>query len=283
MVQLLASALVAALACAGTAAAEDFKLDSPDAIRKSAGVLAKDLMAFYDTKAKDFVPGLIPDDDYYWFQTGAFMTTMINYWQLTGDKSYNDVLLEGMLHQRGEQNDFLVANQTASTGNEDQCTWAQAAMLAAEYGFPSPPEGNPSWAQIAENVFNDQTTRIDNQTCTPGGLRWQIFQFNNGYDLQDAMSNTCYFNLGARLARFTGNSTYADAAVRSWDWMVKSGLLNTKDWDMWSSLSVDNEDECDNIDKVRSSLSSSLLAHGVASLLEQVRDEQTAAILPPGF
>lgn len=37
---------------------------------------------------------------------------MIEYWFYTGDTSYNDVVMAGMLAQVGPQNDFMPPNQT---------------------------------------------------------------------------------------------------------------------------------------------------------------------------
>ena len=37
---------------------------------------------------------------------------MIEYWFYTGDTSYNDVVMAGMLAQVGPDNDFMPPNQT---------------------------------------------------------------------------------------------------------------------------------------------------------------------------
>ena len=71
-------------------------------------------------------------------------------------------------------------NQTKDEGNDDQVFWAFAAMTAAELKFPAPTQGYPSWAAMAQAVFNLQAERWDPTTCG-GGLRWQINPLNNGY------------------------------------------------------------------------------------------------------
>ncbi|KAG7665069.1 uncharacterized protein J8A68_001378 [[Candida] subhashii] len=59
-----------------------------------------------------------------------------------------------------------------------------------------------------------------------GGLRWQIFTWNSGYDYKNAISNGCLFNLAARLARYTGNGTkYVEVAERVWNWMDDVGFF----------------------------------------------------------
>src|SRR5579862_4316870 len=95
-------------------------------------------------------------------------------------------------------------------------------MTAAERGFPNPPGSSPQWLALAQGVFNSQALRWDTQTCG-GGLRWQIFPFNNGYDYKNSISNGCLFHLASRLARYTGNSTYMTYAQRSYDWMTSIG------------------------------------------------------------
>ena len=114
---------------------------------------------------------------------------------------------------------------TIGKGNDDQAFWAFAAMSAAELNFPDPGPGAPSWLSLAQAVFNLQTTRWDMSRCN-GGLRWQIFPFNNGYEYKNTISTGSFFQLAARLARYTGNQTYAEWAEKSWDWMQASPLIS---------------------------------------------------------
>lgn len=97
-------------------------------------------------------------------------------------------------------------------------------MRAAELQFPNP-STSPSWLDLAINVFNDQASRWDTSTCG-GGLRWQIFTFNQGYVYKNAISTGVFFQLAARLARYTGNQTYADWATNSYDWTSSVGLIS---------------------------------------------------------
>lgn len=54
-----------------------------------------------------------------------------------------------------------------------------AAMSAAEFNFPNPPSDQPQWLALAQAVFNSQAPRWNTDSCG-GGLKWQIFTFNNG-------------------------------------------------------------------------------------------------------
>ena len=64
--------------------------------------------------------------------------TMINYWYYTGDTTYNAVTKQALLHQAGDDGDFMPLNQTKTLGNDDQGFWGMAAMTAAETGFEDP-------------------------------------------------------------------------------------------------------------------------------------------------
>jgi mannan endo-1,6-alpha-mannosidase len=171
-----------------------------------------------------FVPGLLPAP-YYWWEAGAVWGAMIDYAYLTGDTQYNDLVTQAILFQTGTNNDFMPNNQTKDEGNDDQCFWGVAAMMAAERNFPNPPSTSPQWLALAQGVFNDMAGRWDTSTCG-GGLRWQIFTFNNGYTYKNTIANGCFFNLAARLGRFTGNTTYTDWATKTWNWMEAVGVAS---------------------------------------------------------
>jgi len=150
---------------------------------------------------------------------------MVNYWYYTGDTTYNDVTQQALLHQAGDDGDFMPLNQTKTEGNDDQGFWGMAAMTAAETSFQDPPSGKPGWLALAQGVFNTQAARYDTTTCN-GGFRWQIFTFNSGYNYKNSISNGCFFNLAARLALYTGNATYAAWAEKTFDWMWGIGLIS---------------------------------------------------------
>jgi mannan endo-1,6-alpha-mannosidase len=106
---------------------------------------------------------------------------MIEYWYHTNDTSYTPSVTAAILSQVGTDQDFLPINQTKTEGNDDQGFWGMAAMTAAEVNYPNPPSDQPQWLALAQAVSNDMAARWDISTCG-GGLRWQIFTFNTGYD-----------------------------------------------------------------------------------------------------
>lgn len=164
-----------------------------------------------------------------WWEAGAMFGSLVDYWYYTGDTTYNDITSQAMLWQVGPNADYMPPNQTKTLGNDDQSFWALAAMSAAEANFPNPPADQPQWLALAQAVFNSQAPRWDDTTCG-GGLKWQVFTFNNGYNYKNTISNGCFFNIAARLGRYTGNTTYLDWAMKSWNWISAVGLLeNTED------------------------------------------------------
>jgi mannan endo-1,6-alpha-mannosidase len=99
-------------------------------------------------------------------------------------------------------------------------------MSAAETKFDNPGPKQPQWLALAQAVFNNQANRWDNEHCN-GGLRWQFNSMNDGWMLKNTISNGCFFQLAARLARYTKNETYAHWANKSYDWMTQS-LISDK-------------------------------------------------------
>ncbi|KAH9889236.1 glycoside hydrolase family 76 protein [Xylariomycetidae sp. FL2044] len=220
------AAYTAALLSMATHLVHTYELDvqSTDSIKSTAKDMAADLLSFYKGNQPGQTPGLLPDP-YYWWEAGAMMGALIDYWYYTGDTTYNDLTMQGLLHQVGPYNDYMPPNQTLTEGNDDQGFWGMAVMSAAEYKFDNPPDGQPQWLALAQAVFNTQAARWETDHCN-GGLRWQIFQWNNGYDYKNSISQACFFNIAARLALYTGNATYADWAVKTWDWISAVKLLD---------------------------------------------------------
>ncbi|KAJ4145867.1 hypothetical protein LMH87_004699 [Akanthomyces muscarius] len=225
----LARVLTASLLVAGRLVhASGYTLDmtSEQSVKDTAKGLADDMLSFYSGNKPGGTPGLLPSP-YYWWEAGAMLGALIDYWYYTGDDEYNDLVSEGLLFQVGTNRDYMPNNQTLTEGNDDQGFWGLAVMSAAEYNFPNPPADKPQWLELAQAVFNTQAARWDTADCN-GGLRWQIYQWNKGYDYKNSISQACFFALGARLALYTGNQTYADWAERTWDWMWGTGFINNE-------------------------------------------------------
>jgi mannan endo-1,6-alpha-mannosidase len=84
-----------------------------DSIRQVSSQVAHGLMKYYTGNNTGDVPGNLPDP-YYWWEAGAMFGEMVEYWYYTGDTTYNAEVKQAMLHQVGENNDYMPANQTKS-------------------------------------------------------------------------------------------------------------------------------------------------------------------------
>lgn len=149
---------------------------------------------------------------------------LIDYWWMTGDETYINTTKQAIMHQAAPSRDFMPDNQTLSLGNDDQGFWAMTAMSAAENKFPDPEEDEPGYLALAQACFQQWTDRWDTEYCR-GGLRWQVFEMNTGFDYKNSISNGIMFQVAARLARYTGNDTYTEWAEKVWDWQEGRGLI----------------------------------------------------------
>lgn len=188
---------------------------------------------------------------------------------MTGDTEYNELLSEGMQWQLGEFDSFMPSNQTSVLGNDDQSFWGLAAMTAAEANLPKPKNGN--WIDFATNVFNQQAERFQieegsNGTCD-GGLRWQIFTFNNGYDYKNTISNANFFLLASRLAKYTGNATYSEWAEKSYSW-VKDARYISDEFAVFDGASA--IEDCKEINRIQWTYNHASYVEGVSIMYNMV-------------
>ncbi|GIZ42224.1 hypothetical protein CKM354_000550000 [Cercospora kikuchii] len=196
-------------------------LENEESIVSAGRTIVEHIFTIYKGNETGETPGLLPDP-YYWWHAGLMFDSLINYWAVSGDEDLPGVISQGLLFQVGPDNNYMPPNQSKSLGNDDMAFWASAALTAAELGLPQS-EDLP-WLQLAETTFNTIAVRWDTETCG-GGLKWQIFSFNNGYNYKNSVSTLAFAQLGARLARFTGNTTYSDWAERSLTWLQEVGLF----------------------------------------------------------
>lgn len=171
-----------------------------------------------------------------------------------------------MSHQASETEDYMPSNQSMTEGNDDQGFWGLSAMNAAETKFQDPPAPKPGWLALAQGVFNTQAGRWDNTTCA-GGLRWQIYTWNNGYNYKNSISNGCFFNLGARLALYTGDTRYYDWALRTWDWVEAIGLI-TPEYEVYDG--TQNTDNCTDKDQTQWTYNAGVFLLGSAVMYNYV-------------
>lgn len=135
---------------------------------------------------------------------------------------YNTLLADTLITEGTAANDFMTVH---ATGNDDQAWWALAALTAAETNLA--PTGPVPWATMAQNVFQQQTTRWDKDKCN-GGMKWKILEGDgtDGWHYKSTIANGLFFQMAARLALLTGSADIKAWAVKSYDWTVSVGLIS---------------------------------------------------------
>lgn len=233
-------------------------------------------MSYYHGNEPGETPGILPgppDDGkgpYYWWQGGALWGTMVDYWHYTGDTTYNDDTQKSLVWQAGAdsepRNCYEPRNFTASLGNDDQGFWAMSAMLAAENKFQNPPAEDPQWLALAQAVFNRQAARWDTEQCN-GGLRWQVHFLapNGGYNYKNTIATGIFFNMGARLARYTGNETYAMWATKAWKWTQDVGYID-ENYNIWDGARI--EENCTDFNKAQFSYTPAIYIQGAGFMYD---------------
>ncbi|KFY31811.1 hypothetical protein V493_00774 [Pseudogymnoascus sp. VKM F-4281 (FW-2241)] len=256
---------------ARVASAIELNIDDDESIKKAAGIIAYDMMLEYKGNLSGNAPGLLPgppptplilDAGYFWWEAGAMFGSLLDYWYYTGDDSYNPTIKQALLHQTGEENNYLPQNQSFGMGNDDQGFWGMSAMTAAEFNFENPEPDQPQWLALAQAVFNTQAPKLDPATCG-GGLHWQAYNYLNGYSYKNSISNGCFFNIGARLALYTKNETYAKYATESWEWMTGVGFID-KEYNVFDG--GDQKDNCTEINRITFSYNSAIFLLGAATM-----------------
>ena len=231
-------------------------VSSPASIKAAAGTVAHDMMTYYTGNQTGQVPGLLigslscnpaVDGTYCWWEAGAMWGSLINYWQYTGDTTYNSIISESLQFQRGPDSNFNPPNQSRSMGIDDQVFWAFSALDAVEANFPEAGDNQPSWLALAQAVFNFESSLWDTSTCG-GGFHWQVYTFNAGYNLKNSIANGGNFQLAARLAYITGNSSYGDWAEKVWDWMAQSELFQVQGDTLYIWDNTDSNNNCTTVD-----------------------------------
>ncbi|KAF3907022.1 hypothetical protein AA313_de0206927 [Arthrobotrys entomopaga] len=216
---LLSGALLAQVA-----RAINLDTSSYDSIKSAAKLVAADLAnGFWDPYSVNGVP--FPT--YYWWLHGGILGTFVDYWAMTGDTTYNSNVTVGWLRGVSPSLDLQPDEQSFSEGNDDQGIWSIMSMEATERVFPETDDQKSMGAgflEITQTVQNLQSRRWDNATCG-GGLRWQINSANSGYLYKNTISNGLFFQMNARLARYTGNATYANWANTTYHWMRSTKII----------------------------------------------------------
>ncbi|EPY49583.1 mannan endo-1,6-alpha-mannosidase [Schizosaccharomyces cryophilus OY26] len=205
-------------------------INDDDSVRNAVSSMTGELMNYWNGSDYKFVAS-------YWWVTGASMTALLNNDILFGNNTYTDLVSESLLYNAGSDHDYQPSDEYFNLGNDDQGIWGTAAMDAAELDLKQVKSSTASWLELSQAAFNRMSGRWDNVNCE-GGLRWQAFPWLSGYSYKSSISNGLLFQLAARLARFTHESSYEDWVHRVWDWSTSSGFVNETDFSVYDGSSV---------------------------------------------
>jgi len=143
-----------------------------------------------------------------------------------------------------------------------------------EYGFEALPcvaSSNGgclnSWLAIATNAFEDFVSRwnVDSALSCNGGLKWQYNPDAVGYDYKNAVTNGGFFQTSARLARYTGNQTFADWATTIWDWSSAIGIISS-DFHVVDGTWDTDGTNCTTVSTIQWSYNVATFLHGAAHM-----------------
>jgi len=142
-----------------------------------------------------------------WWNAANALTAVIGYCQVSGDRSYLDVAGNTFTRARRRNAGFI------NEYFDDNLWWALAWVAARDL------TGEQRYLDAARAVFAHSLTGWDG--TFGGGLWW-----NQDRRYKNAITNELFLALAARLAqRVPGDQSYQDWALRSWDWLHRSGLI----------------------------------------------------------
>ncbi|KAG8167180.1 hypothetical protein KVR01_002869 [Diaporthe batatas] len=235
-------AIAASLLLAGSTFAIELNTTDTTSISAAASRVASGLFKNYYNNASTAGHFNQPQP-WYWWLSGSGWNGLLDYTVYTRDTQYQTALLAAISDNLGSDFEFAPAEQQSWEANDDQMYWVYNALTAMEYNLTAV-DGAPSWVTVAENAFNAFARRweADSPTCG-GGLKWQYTETANGYFYKNAVTNGGFLQTSARLARYTGNATYAEWATKIWDWSAAVGLVGPK-FNVFDGTSDEGADNC---------------------------------------
>jgi len=256
---------------------------TPGSIRQAASTIARGLYTYHNPSST--AGQFDQPQPWFWWLSGAGWTALIDYSVYTNDTTYIPDIHSALSNNIGSNYDFAPAEQAGWEANDDQVYWVYSALTALEYDFPPLPCANSTnntvgtcancWHALAVHAFEDFVVRwnIDNQTCG-GGLKWQYNPDANGWTYKNSVSNGGFFQTAARLARYTGNQTYADWATRIWDWSSSVGFVGPE-LHVFDGAGDADGANCSAVNHDEWSYNIATYLHGAAHMFAYTRNDST--------
>ncbi|QBM87870.1 mannan endo-1,6-alpha-mannosidase [Metschnikowia aff. pulcherrima] len=268
---MFAQILVPLMALSTLGHAISLDTNNATSIKHAGALIAEGLLDYYEGTTKGGTVGMFTWP-YYWWEAGGAWGSMVDYAYYMENDTYVNLTKTALTYQVGEDYNYIPLNQSTTEGNDDQAFWGIAVMAAAEKNFSNPDDPKLAWLSLAQAVFNTMSARWDAKDCG-GGLRWQIFQWNSGYDYKNTVSNGALFHIAARLARYTSNDTYVEWAEKVFDWMYGVNLLTEGDWwFVYDGVNID--DNCTTVTKLQWTYNHGLMLAGCAYLYNYTLEDK---------
>jgi predicted alpha-1,6-mannanase (GH76 family) len=209
--------------------------------RASRGVTV--MMSWYNQESGLF-------DTTNWWNAANALYTVIDFMARSGTDSYLSAVANTFArHQVGG---FL--NEFYDDEGWWGLTWVHAYDLTGEMRY----------LEMARAIFDDMTTGWD-EVCG-GGIWWTK---ERGY--KNAIPNSLFLTLAARLARRTDEPIYRDWAERTWAWFQASGMINSL------GLVNDGLANCQNNGDITWTYNQGVLIGGLVELYHLTGDEMLIA------
>lgn len=139
-----------------------------------------------------------------WWNSAVSLEMLTRYTQTSGDSYYIPMIKAVcMAHKKGLINNYY----------DDEGWWALAFLKAHELF------GEDWYLNCAKHVFDDMVGGWDDTFS--GGIWW-----SKDKNYKNAIANELFMLIAAKLYNITKQQVYHDWALRSYDWFIKSGMIN---------------------------------------------------------
>ncbi|KXJ91175.1 glycoside hydrolase [Microdochium bolleyi] len=256
----------------------DIDVDNQTSVSAAAAQIAQ---GFYTTyhNASSTAGHFNQPEPWFWWLSGSGWNALLDFmvYNTAGDAEDNERYRTGLFaaysENLGPRNDFAPPEQKNWEANDDQMYWAVTSLYNGQPDHPNCTDTPPSWLEISTNAFEAfaRRWRADSDTCG-GGLRWQFRPGAPGYDYKNAVTNGGFFQVASRLARFTGNETYAAWADAVYGWSAAVGLVSVEsDGDddfihVFDGTSDGEMRNCSGVNHVEWSYNIATYMHGAANM-----------------
>ncbi|OJJ77541.1 hypothetical protein ASPBRDRAFT_50411 [Aspergillus brasiliensis CBS 101740] len=217
-----------------TASALDLDINSTQSIKNAATVTVQNTLT--NSSLSGNVNPVYGDTNQWIFNSSTveawLYSTLIPFWNLTGNDTYNELISKRMYSMAGLELGSSWAESDNDT-NMNHGAWALGAVTAAEMDFPADSSKQP-WIIYAGQAQGTMRSTFTFSTVCDGGLEMG----NNALEetnksMKDALSNGEFLQLSARLAYLTtgdNQTSYADDAVKIWNWCVDNDMVVESNW-----------------------------------------------------